>query len=1045
MLLKYVMRDLMRNPRRTLASTIGLTLGVGLFSSVLFFIDASQATLTSRAIASVVLDMQAVLTTPLGGQLTLRERLSSTDPLAAGEQVRVVLDVVNAGPNPANEVVVNDEPPPPLAYVYGSTELDGKPIPDQGGRIPLAHGLARTGMNLGTIPPRTKVRLTYLARATQPISRPVVLRMQGTISSRENVVPAGANLPARLSLSKLVKAIDGVPGVASADGLSFVDLAPRSLRQGTSTHRSSNETAVVPRRVRVFAFDARYQRHYPSIRTVVGSRARGSALLSAEAAQALGARTTSILLSLPGRRKPLSLRVGGAVDLGRAKPLFASRKSNKFEDFLYVPISLVVPPAIFEHRILPAFRAAQAERGRAIKALPVQEVDVSVDRSRLRSDPASALAQTRSVARTVTHRSRGQVDLIDNVSNALRVATDDAEVGKKMFLFLGLPGALLAAVLAAYAGSILAVTQRREQAVLRLRGAQLRHFRALLAYKTLVLSGVGSIAGVALGVLSTVAVLPRGMLMQVPAGDFGLSAAVSVATGIVLTAASLYVPGRRSMSRYVADERAELATAPLAAWRRWRLDFVLLGAAAVLELGAFASGALDPPITSVSQGQAVALPTRLLPAPVIAWFAGVLLGGRLFAAGAAQLPVPRPPRFGPVVWGTVGRSLRRRAWAAAGGVVCVGLVVAAGTGLQLFTHGYEASKAADSRFVVGSDLRVTPSATSRRPHPPSFGSELRVPGISGVSPVVAELENAVLVGPDNQDRADLTAIDPESFGRVAELSDAFFVGRSAAAALAALAADRHGLLVYTQTADDFGIETGDRVQVLLERGTKHQTLRSFRVVGLFENFPGSPEPTDLVARLDFYDASIGLQRADYFLAAAADSSDAGIRRAVGAIAAGPARTDDLLVESAPTARNEEESSLTSLNVRGLTTLDWVYTLSMCTTAIAIFVFGLMLQRRKEYASLQAQGLRRSQLRSLIFVEAAAVAVSGVAIGITVGSGMGALLMHVLRALFILDPGVSLSIQPLVIVTTVVLGATLVCALVATELLRRRSSELLREE
>jgi putative ABC transport system permease protein len=1024
---------------------IGVTLGVGLFSSVLFFIDASQATMTSRAISSVSLDMQAVLDAPLGGELTLRERLASTQPLAEGEEVRVILDVVNAAPVPANEVVVNDHPPRGLTYVHDSTELDGEPIPDEGGRTPLAHGLARAGLNLGTVPPHTKMKLTYLARAVGPVPRPGALLLRGTISSRENVVPAPANPPPRLGLAELVRRIEKVPGVASADGLSFVDLPPGSLRVGAPLSRRGKETGVVRRRVRVFAFDARYQRHYPSIRTVSGTRAAGSALVSAEAARALGAGTTSIRLRLPARRKPLSLPVAGVVDLGRAKPLFSSRKSNKFEDFLYVPISVVAPPAIFEHSILPAFRAAQAKRGRIVKALPVQEVDVLVDRSRLRSDPASALAQTRSVARSIQHRTRGQSHLIDNVSNALRVARDDAEVGKKMFLFLGLPGALLAAVLAAYAGSILAVTQRREEAVLRLRGAHLRHFRTLLAYRTVALAGIGSIVGVALGLVSTRIMLPRDTLRQVPAGEFVLSATLSVAIGIVVTAVSLYVPGRRSMGRDVAEERAEIAVARIPAWRRWRLDFVLLGVAAALEVAAFSSGALDPPITSVSAGQAVALPTRLLPAPVIAWFAGVLLAGRLFAAGASQLPVPRAPRFGPVVWGTVGRSLRRRAWAAAGGVVCVALVVAAGVGLQMFTLGYDAAKAADSRFVVGADVRVTPSAESRRPHPPSFAAELKVRGISGVSPVVAKLENAVLIGPHNQDRADLTAVDPESFGRVAELSDEFFVGRSAAGAMAALAAHRQGLLVYWQTADDFGIEPGDRVKVLLARGTQHQTLRSFRVVGLFVNFPGSSEPTDLVARLDFYEVSTGLHRADYFLAAARSSSDAWIRRAVRAISTGPGKTDALDIDSATRTRNEEESSLTSLNVHGLTTLGWTYTLLMCATAISIFILGLMLQRRREYASLQAQGMRAPQLQSLVFVEAAVVAVAGVAIGIVVGSGVGALLMHVLRALFILDPGATITVEPLVIVTAVVVGATLACALVATWLLRRRSSELLREE
>ena len=62
----YAVRDLVRNPRRTLATLAGVTLGVGLFSGVLFFIDGSGASMTRRAIAPVAIDVQRVLSSPLG-------------------------------------------------------------------------------------------------------------------------------------------------------------------------------------------------------------------------------------------------------------------------------------------------------------------------------------------------------------------------------------------------------------------------------------------------------------------------------------------------------------------------------------------------------------------------------------------------------------------------------------------------------------------------------------------------------------------------------------------------------------------------------------------------------------------------------------------------------------------------------------------------------------------------------------------------------------------------------------------------------------------
>ncbi|HYM57223.1 MAG TPA: FtsX-like permease family protein [Solirubrobacteraceae bacterium] len=1036
-MLSYVWRDLVRNPRRTLASLVGVMLGVGLFSGVLFFIDGSGAAMTKRALAPLALDMQRVLTSPLGGGLGFEERVSGPSSLRPGQRATITLTVRNGGAVPVNEVVMNDEPPPPLAYVMGTTRLNGKALRDKGGQSPLAQGLARSGLNIGTVRPGTTVTLTYVARAQRAVGAVRALRLRGKVSSREDVVPAPANAPPQLGLDRLRARVARLPGVAAADGLSFVDLPPGSLRAGGSTVRGP---------VRVFAFDRRYQEHYPSIRVASGSFRPGSALLSAEAARALAAGPgATVELRVPGRPGPLSLPVSGVTDLARAKPLFYSRKTNKLEDFLYVPDAVIVTPRAFEHTIVPAFRAANAARGSLIKSLPAREVDVLVDRSRLHSDPARALAQTKAVARSINRVAPGQDYLIDNVSNALEVARDDAVVGRRMFVFLGLPGVLLAAFLAAYAGSILASTLRREQANLRIRGAHRGHLRRMLAYRTLAFAGLGSVVGTGFGFLSSMAILGRDTLFEAAAKDLVLSGLLGIGVGMLTTGVALYVPGRRSLRREVSQERREMMAARAPAWRRWRLDYALLAAAAIAEVVAYRAGAFDPPTASVSAGEAVSLPSRLLLAPLIAWLGGVLLSVRIFLAIAARIPLPAPPRFGPVIRGILGRSLRRRSWAPATGILGVGLVVAFGMSLAMFAATYDAAKAADSRFVVGSDVRVTPSVLSPRPHPPGFASKLEVPGVSAVTPVVSKLENSVLIGRFNQDRRNLTAIDPAGFERVAALSDSFFVDRSAAGAMAALRGDPRGLLVESQAADDLSVETGDRVRVLLARGTKSQTLKPFRVVGLFERLPGFPQGTDLVVNLSRYAAATGSRRADFFLARAADGSHAGLARAVGALRSGPGRGDPLNIDTRETALDKDQSSLTALNVHGLVDLDSLYTLLMSAAAIAIFVFGLMLQRRREYVTLRAQGLQTRELHALVLGEAALVAVCGLTAGALVGTGMAYLLVHILRPLFILDPSVTFPGGEIAMFAALALAATLASALTATAILRRlRPTEVLRE-
>ena len=67
-LIGFVWRDLLRNPRRTLAPLVGVVVGVGLPSPVLFFSAGSGASMTTRAMvaASVKLETGIRTATPPG-------------------------------------------------------------------------------------------------------------------------------------------------------------------------------------------------------------------------------------------------------------------------------------------------------------------------------------------------------------------------------------------------------------------------------------------------------------------------------------------------------------------------------------------------------------------------------------------------------------------------------------------------------------------------------------------------------------------------------------------------------------------------------------------------------------------------------------------------------------------------------------------------------------------------------------------------------------------------------------------------------------------
>ena len=344
----YVWRDLRRNPRRSLTALAGMTLGIGLFSAVLFFIDGSSATMTARAIAPIPIDMQRVLTDPLGNQVRLTQHITPSR-LQPGQRGHVTLVLVNNSSHPANEVVIRDEPSPPLKYVPNSTTHESLRMPDPAGDFPFAQGEAKLGLNLGTVPARSKVTLGYDVVADSAVESVPALGPSASFSSREIGLPVKANTSEPLSLDELTRQISQIPGVARAEPLSFVDLDPGSLSAGPKRP---------PEAVRVFGLDSRYLEQDPSIRIVNGSYEPGSGLLSAEAARALSDQSRRCGADTGARHEPAprAYAISGITDVSQAKSLFYSREGKQLEQFVYVRNSVIVGPEVFSRTIIPAFR-----------------------------------------------------------------------------------------------------------------------------------------------------------------------------------------------------------------------------------------------------------------------------------------------------------------------------------------------------------------------------------------------------------------------------------------------------------------------------------------------------------------------------------------------------------------------------------------------------------------------------------------------------------------------------------------------------------------
>ena len=1032
MFLEFVLADLIRNPRRTLSTAIGVLLGTGLFCAVLFFVDGLSASMTQRAVAPLPIDMQRILTEPVAGDLRLDLTVAPAGPVLAGSVVTVQMVLHNRGDVPANEVTVRSAPQEGFSFVPGSAVIDGRGVAAT--ENPFSKGLMQSGMNLGVLAAGQTVRLTYQVKVDrQGDAGPD--RFTATFATRESLFPVTANADERTDLHALAAQITAVGHVAFATPLMFADFPPGTL--GTSS------AAKGP--LRVFGFDPDYLAHDATIKIVAGAQRPGEAMISVEAATALGLALGDIVtVGLPDGSS-FALPISAVLDLTLARSLFTSRRGADFESFLYVPNAVVIDTATFTNVILPAYARAATARGERVKSPPVREIDIRISRDLLDAEPALALTQTKAIAAAITAIAGGQDFLLDNISNTLAVAREDASVAKRMFAVLGLPGAMLAAMLSAYAGIVLGAAQRRERATLRIRGASRGNLLLMLALRVTAITAAGALIGVGIGYASTSFVLGQDTLSRAAAGRLLLSGGLGAVVGLLATGSALYLTGRRSIDAEINQDRAQLwAGSPM--WRRYGLDIVALIGVGITTVIVLAQSGFEGTPGSVYIGQAVRLPLWLLVLPIGVWVAGCLFGGRLFALVLDHMPTGSAALLDRPFALLFLRSIKRRSWALADVAIILGLIVSLGTSLAVFTSSYNAAKLADARYTLGADIKISPSPT----HPADIGaadaSAVLDRSAAQIVSVIYGVQNTILRSDRTTEVTNLAAIDPTTFGTVVPLADADFSTGSASLALGLLQDRPDTILLSRDIAKFIKVDIGTKIHVLLGRNTPEQVEVPTEVVGLFDRLPGFPEGADALMNIHTYLAKVPSAKTAFLLVSLKDRSDQGVQELVDRLKTHAATTGTLQIQSRLNTLAKDQSSLAAMNINGLLKIDSGYVLAMGAVTMAIFVFGLMLQRRREYVTLKALGMQSGAIRALIAAEAGSAVLAGCLIGLPVGLAMAWYFINVLRPLFILAPPFQVSPGEVGwLIGSVVVAAALASYVASAIVDGLKATELLRDE
>ena len=174
----------------------------------------------------------------------------------------------------------------------------------------------------------------------------------------------------------------------------------------------------------------------------------------------------------------MTMPVGGTADLRQASTWYAVPSGEAQGDVALVPRALVIGYETFESAVLPELRkAAGGDTSWAFNPgatdLPQASVEahVTIDHAAYPVDPAQAIAFSNTMRRVIERQAAGALIVTDNAAEALTLAKEDATNAKILFLLLGVPGVLVGAGLGLAAAGALAESQRREQALLQLRGA----------------------------------------------------------------------------------------------------------------------------------------------------------------------------------------------------------------------------------------------------------------------------------------------------------------------------------------------------------------------------------------------------------------------------------------------------------------------------------------------------------------------------------------------------------------------------------------------
>jgi putative ABC transport system permease protein len=323
-------------------------------------------------------------------------------------------------------------------------------------------------------------------------------------------------------------------------------------------------------------------------------------------------------------------------------------------------------------------------------------------------------------------------------------------------------------------------------------------------------------------------------------------------------------------------------------------------------------------------------------------------------------------------------------------IVLLALAFAFAGSTAVFNATYQQQAEVDARLTNGADVAINFPPGSA----PTPAEAAKYRGIEGVAAAEPLQHRFAYVGSDLQD---LFGVRPASIDSATSLQDAYFDGGTAEELMGTLARTPDAVLDSAETVQDYQLHTGDTINLRLQKpGAADLVTVPFHYAGIAKEFPTAPNDSFFVANADYVAQQTGDDSVASLLISTGGADPSSVARRLQQVVGTSAS-----VVPIGAARSAIGSSLTSVDLGGLTRLELVFAFMLAAASGGVvFALGLA-ERRRSFAIASVLGASTSQLRSLVLVEAATVTVGGLLGGLALGWALSSTLVSVLSGVF--DP------------------------------------------